>query len=120
MCLFVAYENMELPARSAVSHGGGWLLSTQRLIIAALNESHMHKVDMLDVGPRGQTGEKASANLSPRGQTVVTSLAWCFLILPMRRASVRNAGVSPPPPHTHTHPAPAITGMALVTAVIST
>lgn len=61
---------------------------------AALNETHMHKVDILYVGPRAN-GQEPSANLSPRGQTVVTSLAWCFLILPMSQASVRNTGVSP-------------------------
>lgn len=52
---------------------------------AASNESHMHDVDMLYAGPRAN-GRDAPANLSPRGQAVVTSLAWRFLILPICRA----------------------------------
>lgn len=52
---------------------------------AASNETHMHDVDMLYAGP-GANGREAPANLSPRGQAVVTSLASRFLILPMCRA----------------------------------
>lgn len=74
------------------SHGRGLLLGTGANY-AALNETHMHKVDILYVDPRAN-GHEPSANLSPEVETVVTSLAWCFLILPMCQASVRNAGVS--------------------------
>lgn len=52
---------------------------------AASNEIHMHDVDMLYAGPRAN-GREAPANLSPRGQAVVTSLASRFLSLPICRA----------------------------------
>lgn len=106
LCLFVAYENKELPARSAVSHGGRWLLSTRRLITAALNETHMHKVDILYVGPEGKRARSLCKPVTTGsdGRDITGLLFPDPAHAPGVSTSVRDTGVSPPPgPGHHRH-----------------